>query len=938
MSRHDIQQLKDRLPLVDLIGDVVQLKKHGKEFKGLCPFHKEKTPSFAVFNKAGRDAFYCAGCGAGGDHVQFLQDYYQLDTREAIDRFAELAGGGSLAANDNAQQRASKRTEKPVQDWQPAIAPADQPAPSMLWASREGDWVELPVVAAWPYRDQQGQLHGYTCRVEFDKPDGSRGKDVIPVTWKANTETGEQKWRQGALPEPRLLYGAELLLADQEANIVLVEGEKAADAARRLLADFPVLVLTWPGGCKAVDKADWSMLAGRKVVGWPDCDSQCYADNQPQAGQLKPYHEQPGMAAMLRIAEILEQHGASMRIVAVPKPGAEWPNGHDLADLEAEGWSGDQVMQYLRERLHVPAEIIPQVEHHDNDNQPPADWPEYELEDYNQGPGPEIDSDPEPIRPVGWDRGVGYYLSVADGQLHALTATQHSKPYFMAMAPLHFWAQRFTDESSKQRKIDWDLAAEAMIRSAQRQGIFDPDRLRGRGAWWDKGQAVVHIGDSLVVDGVQSTLDEVRSHFIYERSLPIRINTDNPLPSSEAMKLYDICARLSFADPIGPKLLAGWVFLAPICGALQWRPHIWITGPSGSGKSTIIDKDGIVGRALGSFKLSVLGDTSEAGIRQKLKQDGLPIVFDEFENDTEKAARKVQDVMALVTQASSDTGAKILKGSATGKVEAFQIRSMFAFASVNISLRQHAARTRVTVLEMVQKEQTPESREHYRQTKRMIVETLTPEYVDRLHARAVRMIPVIRQNAETFAEAASITLNGRRFGDQVGTLLAGLYALHKEGLVSLEAAEKYIREQEWEDVKEVRETSDHDSCLKTIVTKQLRVESSIGVRTYSIGELIMLCMGRSQSDATVAVAQIQQHEAADTLRRHGVIVHRVNPGKYTVRIANDHPEMCKLLGGTVWADSYKKTLSRLPGAKKLDPMKFGATTARGIELPDSLFD
>lgn len=546
-------------------------------------------------------------------------------------------------------------------------------------------------------------------------------------------------------------------------------------------------------------------------------------------------------------------------------------------------------------------------------------------------------AEPEPIRPLGWDRGVGYYLSVADGQMWALTATQHSKPYFMCMAPLYFWAERFTDETSKQRKIDWDIATEAMIRSAQKQGIFDPDRIRGRGAWWDSGSAVVHVGDGLIVNGVRHALDEVKTHFIYERALPIRINTDNPLPSSEAMKLYDICARLSFADPMGAKLLAGWVFLAPICGALQWRPHIWITGPSGSGKTTVIGKDGILGRALGSFKLFVQGDTSEAGIRQKIKQDGLPIMFDEFENDTEKAMRKVQDVMALVTQASSDSGAKILKGSASGKVEAFQIRSMFAFSSINISIRQHAARTRVTVLEMVQREQTPETREHYRQTTRMIVETLTPEYVDRLHARAVKLIDVVRQNAETFAEAASIVLNGRRFGDQIGTLLAGLYALHKDTLVSLEAAEKYIQEQDWADVKEVRESSDHDSCLKTIVTKQLRVESAVGVRTFSIGELVMICMGRSSNDDALTPAAIQRHEAADTLRRHGVIVHRLASGRYTVRIANDHPEMCKLLAGTVWADSYKKTLARLPGAKKLDPTKFGATTARGTELPEELF-
>src|SRR6478735_5225768 len=96
--QHDVKQLKEAVSLSDLIGQVVDLKKRGNEYKGLCPFHDEKTPSFAIFTGSdGRDRYNCHGCGAKGDHLQFLQDYYQLDFNDAVNRLAE----GSLlpAAN-----------------------------------------------------------------------------------------------------------------------------------------------------------------------------------------------------------------------------------------------------------------------------------------------------------------------------------------------------------------------------------------------------------------------------------------------------------------------------------------------------------------------------------------------------------------------------------------------------------------------------------------------------------------------------------------------------------------------------------------------------------------------------------------------------------------------------------------------------------------------
>lgn len=121
-------------------------------------------------------------------------------------------------------------------------------------------------VAAWPYRDAAGRLLRWTLR--FLKANGE--KDIRPATLWRDGVGKPFRWRTKAEPGLRPLYGLDRLAARPAALVLMVEGEKAADAATK---HFPTLVaVTWPGGANAIGKADWSPLAGRQVVVWPDAD------------------------------------------------------------------------------------------------------------------------------------------------------------------------------------------------------------------------------------------------------------------------------------------------------------------------------------------------------------------------------------------------------------------------------------------------------------------------------------------------------------------------------------------------------------------------------------------------------------------------------------------------------------------------------------------
>lgn len=85
-----LEEIKSKIDIVDFISDYVQLKKAGQNYKGLCPFHSEKTPSFMV--SQAKQIFHCFGCGIGGDVVSFLMKQENLSFGEAIRYIAKKAG------------------------------------------------------------------------------------------------------------------------------------------------------------------------------------------------------------------------------------------------------------------------------------------------------------------------------------------------------------------------------------------------------------------------------------------------------------------------------------------------------------------------------------------------------------------------------------------------------------------------------------------------------------------------------------------------------------------------------------------------------------------------------------------------------------------------------------------------------------------------------
>ena len=90
IPEHTIEEIRSSASIVDIISTYVQLRKRGKNFIGLCPFHQEKTPSFTVSEE--KQIFHCFGCHTGGNVYKFLMEYKSISFVEAVQEIAESVG------------------------------------------------------------------------------------------------------------------------------------------------------------------------------------------------------------------------------------------------------------------------------------------------------------------------------------------------------------------------------------------------------------------------------------------------------------------------------------------------------------------------------------------------------------------------------------------------------------------------------------------------------------------------------------------------------------------------------------------------------------------------------------------------------------------------------------------------------------------------------
>lgn len=201
--------------------------------------------------------------------------------------------------------------------------------------------------ASWTYRDASGAVMFLIARY-----DPAEGKQFCPWSW---SETAG-KWVAKGWPAPRPLYGLDRLAKYPDKNVLVVEGEKAADAAQKIMSAY--IVVSWANGVNNADKADWSPLKDRRVLVWPDADRKLVKTPSQaeryglELGALIPYKDQPGIVAAKHVSDALLPICKEVKMLDV---GTDLKrlDGWDAADAVEAGWTWKQFFEWAQPRANM---------------------------------------------------------------------------------------------------------------------------------------------------------------------------------------------------------------------------------------------------------------------------------------------------------------------------------------------------------------------------------------------------------------------------------------------------------------------------------------------------------------------------------------------------------------------------------------------------------
>ena len=388
-------EVKDRYQIDQAIEDFANVRLDGRpggDRKGLCPFHNDTNPSMNVRPQHGYFRCHTAGCGAGGDIFKFISDYLNVPFKEAVLLAARRAGveppegmGDGASSYSSAPRRPRAPTQmNPAKLFECDLAPAFQgirvpkvgrflpvwhpgsarsPEPSvkryraeMVHVYRDMRGVPKFVVLRCRHRD--GDKYFMPIRVgqlPKDAPDNLVDDKENRLGWVV----------RGTTPGYRKpIYGMEdatrWIAKNGKKRILVVEGEKTCDAARRLIAQREDrddwLVLSPMGGHNASLYADWSAfmdaagpggLDGVEFVVWPDAD---HIKTRPDGGEIDA-QKLYATDTIGAFAVAMRKAGHNPLKVSFTRanPGYDREKGWDLADAEEEGWDGDAVVRAIEE-------------------------------------------------------------------------------------------------------------------------------------------------------------------------------------------------------------------------------------------------------------------------------------------------------------------------------------------------------------------------------------------------------------------------------------------------------------------------------------------------------------------------------------------------------------------------------------------------------------
>jgi hypothetical protein len=529
-----------------------------------------------------------------------------------------------------------------------------------------------------------------------------------------------------------------------------------------------------------------------------------------------------------------------------------------------------------------------------------------------------------PIEPLGKLGVVHYFLDEAR-QLIALEPQRIVKGYIIAMMGrqakrVHEFWPRYSDKTDKEGKpivTGWkpEIAGELLMNACAQRGIFDPQgRVRGTGAHrCDDGELALHCGDKIYITGASARYQDpgLIAGYVYPAGPSRPKLYEDPQNTAAGEHVLMMLNAWNWQRPtIDPMLLLGHIGCCMLGGALDWRPHAWITGGSATGKSTLQK----LLRAVQGGAALTTGNATEASIRQLLKQQTLPVFFDELEASADN--RKASAVVELARIASS--GDQVLKGGQNHEGAEFTVRSCFLFSSIKLPPMPTQDKNRLAVLEL---DPLSDLALEGRAPKAPTIDELElKELGRRIRRRLVDNWHHIGDLIDRYKTALGAQGHSGRSADQFGTLLAMADVMLYDQADVDHDAEKIILE--WAHklradtlAEKVTEISDEEAVVAHLATSFLRGKG--GEEPEPVVRAILSALQPDNSKSRERLENFGMRIVEKKINAKGEVGAR-SPSPSTpakdlyLAIANNHVGLASIFDNTEWnAGTWSQSFGRV---------------------------
>jgi DNA primase len=369
-----VADIKSRLPVVDVVGETVALKRAGTVFKGLCPFHAEKTPSFIVTPE--RETWHCFGCGKGGDIFTFVMEREGLDFREALGRLAEKAGvelSERTAREDRRRKRLRDALEAAITWYREVLVRTPQGERARAYLAERGltdDTLERFTIGyapnTWDALAKRLSARGFMdeelIAAGLASPgsrggliDKFRGRVIIPIRDASGRATGLGGRILPGGQGPKYLNSPATLLFDKSRTLYAIDLAKSAIRKEKLTVIVEgytdVMAAHQAGFANVVASLGTALTAGQVELATRYADGVALAYDVDLAGEA---------ATQRGLLEELGPDAAVSKVRVIRIPAGKDPD--ELIRTDPDAWRqavarAKPVIEYFIERAAADADL-----------------------------------------------------------------------------------------------------------------------------------------------------------------------------------------------------------------------------------------------------------------------------------------------------------------------------------------------------------------------------------------------------------------------------------------------------------------------------------------------------------------------------------------------------------------------------------------------------